>query len=147
MGLSAWEQQALDSIKSRIAGSDPELAALLSGFSRLASSEEMPDREKVRVGSRRLRRTGQRSSLRRACQRLGFPRAALLALWMLTTAALIAVVVVLAVGSDHGSTCTETIAMACADTAPGHIPGPSSPSATVSQAPQRPAASILQAGP
>jgi hypothetical protein len=147
MGLSAWEQQALNSIKSGIAGSDPELAALLSGFSRLASGEEMPDREKVRAGPRWLRRTWQRSSLRRAYQGLGFQRAALLWLWMLTTAALIAAVVVLSTGSDHGSTCAETIAMACAGPAPGHSPGSSSPSTTIGQAPQQPSASIPQAGP
>ena len=46
MSLSAREQQALDSIKSGLAGSDPELAALLSAFTRLASGEEMPDRER-----------------------------------------------------------------------------------------------------
>ena len=74
MGLSAWEQQALDSIKSGIAGSDPELAALLSAFTRLTSDEEMPDRENIparpRRTLRRLRRARWRSRLRRACQRL-----------------------------------------------------------------------------
>jgi len=53
MGLSAWEQQILDSIKSGIAKSDPELAALMSAFARLAPGEEMPDRGKVPGGSRR----------------------------------------------------------------------------------------------
>jgi hypothetical protein len=147
MGLSAWEQQALNSIKSGIAGSDPELAALLSGFSRLASGEEMPDRERVPAGPRRLRRTWQRSSLRRACQRLGFQRAALLSLWVLTTAALIAVALVFATGGDHGSTCTGMMAMACTSPAPGHSPSSSSPGTTVGQVPQQPASSIPQAGP
>jgi len=151
MGLSAREQQALDLIKSGIAGSDPELAALLSGFTRLTSGEEMPDRESILAGPRRalrwLRRRRQRSRLRRACQRLGFQRAALLSLWALTTAVLIAVVLVLAVGSNHGSTCTETIAMACADPAPGHSPGSSSPGTTVGQVRQQPAAGSPQAGP
>ena len=50
MSLSAWEQQALESIRNGLAGSDPELAALLSAFSRLASDEEMPDRERDKVG-------------------------------------------------------------------------------------------------
>lgn len=76
MGLSAWEQQALDSIKSGIAASDPQLAALLSAFTRLASGEEMPDRGNVparpRGAFRRVRRARWRSRLRRACQRLGF---------------------------------------------------------------------------
>ena len=34
MSLSAREQQALDSITDRLADSDPELAALLTGFTR-----------------------------------------------------------------------------------------------------------------
>lgn len=76
MSLSAWEQQALDSIKNGLAGSDPELAALLSALNRLASGEEMPDKEKVPAGSRqalrRLCRAQWRSSLRGVCQRLGF---------------------------------------------------------------------------
>lgn len=151
MGLSAWEQQALDLIKSGITGSDPELASLLSAFTRLASGEEMPDREMVLAGPqralRRLRRTGQRSGLGRVCRRLGFQRATLLLLWLLTAAALIAVTLVLSTGSDHGGTCTEPMATACAGLAPGHSPGPSSNSATVVQVPQQPAASIPQAGP
>ena len=53
MSLSAWEQQALDSIKDGLASSDPTLAARLAIFTRLASDEEMPAREKIQVGSRR----------------------------------------------------------------------------------------------
>lgn len=125
MSLSAWEQRALDSIKDKLAGSDPELAALLSAFTGLASGQEMPDREKIRVGSRpapRLRHPRRRSRLRRICQRLGFQRAALL-LWLLATAALIAVALVLNVGGGH-RTCGETMAMACVAPAPGHSPFP-----------------------
>jgi Protein of unknown function (DUF3040) len=73
MSLSAWEQQALDSIKDGLAGSDPDLAALLSAFTRLASGEEMPDSEKIQAGSRRalrLRRARWRCNVRRACRRL-----------------------------------------------------------------------------
>jgi hydrogenase-4 component B len=69
MSLSESEQRALDSIKDRLAGSDPELAALLSAFNRQASDEEMPDREKIQTGLprvlRRLRRARWRSSMRR----------------------------------------------------------------------------------
>ena len=49
MSLSAWEQQALNSIKDGLAGSDPELATLLATFTELASGEEMPVRENIRV--------------------------------------------------------------------------------------------------
>jgi hypothetical protein len=36
MSLSAWEQHALDSMHDGLAGSDPELSALLATFNRLA---------------------------------------------------------------------------------------------------------------
>ena len=56
MSLSAWEQQAMDSIKEGLAGSDPMLVARLAIFTRLASSEEMPPRERIQAGSRAVRR-------------------------------------------------------------------------------------------
>jgi len=136
MSLSAWEQQALESIKSGLAGSDPELMALLSAFNRLASGEEMPDREKTPAGSRRafrrLRRARWRSTLYRARRRLGLHRIGLLVLlWPLITAALIAVALVLNAGGNRG-TCTETAAMICAVPVSGHSPG-SSGNATTGQ--------------
>lgn len=48
MSLGAWERQALDSIRDGLAGSDPQLAALLTTFTELASGEEMPVRKRVR---------------------------------------------------------------------------------------------------
>ena len=42
MSFSAWEQDALDSIKSGLTDSDPALAAQLMMFTRLASGEDMP---------------------------------------------------------------------------------------------------------
>ncbi len=149
MSLSAWEQQALDSINNGLAGSDPELAALLSAFTRLASGEDMPDREKIRAGPRRalrrLRRARWRSSVRRMCQRLGIQRAALL-LWLLATAAMIAVALALNAGGDHAA-CVESLATVCAGPAPGHSPGSSSDNRTTGQAPQQPAVATQQAGP
>jgi Protein of unknown function (DUF3040) len=137
MSLSAWEQQALDSIKDGLAGSDPELAALLSAFTQLASGEDMPDGEKVRAGSRRalwrLRRARWRSSARRVWQRLGIQRAVLL-LWLLGTAAIIAVALAINAGGDHG-TCNETAAMICVGQASQHGPGSPSDSTTTHQAP------------
>jgi Protein of unknown function (DUF3040) len=138
MSLSAWEQQALDSIKDGLAGSDPELAALLSAFSQLASGEEMPDGEKVRTGSRRalrrLRRARWRASARRAWHRLGIQRAVVL-VWLLATAAMIAAAVAISAGGDHG-TCAETAAMICVGPASGHSPGSYSHNPTTGQAPQ-----------
>ncbi|HTU07538.1 MAG TPA: hypothetical protein VMG13_18445 [Trebonia sp.] len=150
MSLSAWERQALESIKNGLAGSDPELTALLSAFNRLASDEEMPDREKTPAGSRRafrrLRRARWRSTLRRLWRRPGFPGAALfLLLWPLITAALIVVALVLNAGGNRG-TCTETAAMICAVPVSGHRPG-SSDNATTGQASHQQVIGIPQTVP
>jgi hypothetical protein len=148
MSFSAWEQQALDSIKNELAGSDPELAALVSAFNRLASDEEMPNREKIQAGSRRafrrLRRARWRSSLRSVCRRLGLQRAVML-LWLLTTAALIAVALALNAG-DHG-TCAETVPIACIAPSPEHSPGSSWQNTTTGQVSQQRISGIPQAGP
>ncbi len=113
MSLSAWEQQALDSIKDGLAGSDPTLVARLAMFTRLVSAEEMPARETIRAGARTPPpQPGSRPGLaRRACQRLGFQRTALL-LWLVTTVALIAVALVF---SREGAqnTCTGSWATLC----------------------------------
>jgi len=149
MSLSAWEQQALDSIKDGLAGSDPDLAALLSAFTRLASGEEMPDGEKIRAGSRRawrrLRRARWRCTMRKICQRLGIQRAVLL-LWLLITAAMIAVALTLNAGGGHG-TCTQTAAMICIRPAPAHSPGSPSEQATTGRASQQAAVPTQEANP
>lgn len=140
MSLSAWEQQILDSIADGLTVSDPELAALLSAFTRLASGEDMPDREKVLAGSRRavwrLRRARWRSRSRRAARRLVWERTFLL--WLLTTAVLIAAAVTagaLSLGANgDGGTCTATVALVCVGPAPGHSPDSHSDPAA-SQAP------------
>jgi hypothetical protein len=146
MSLSAREQQALESIRNGLAGSDPELAALVSAFNRLASDEEMPDREQTRAGSRRafrrFRRARWRAGLRRGRQRLGVPGTVLLLAWLLTTAALIAVAVTLGAAGGRGP-CTETAAVICAGPAPGQSPGSSSASTTTGQASHQGAAGIV----
>ena len=83
MSLSAWEQDALESIKNGLADSDPALVARLAMFTRLASAEDMPVREKiqaVKLGVARRRR--------RLYHRLGVGRAMLL-LWLVTTLTLV----------------------------------------------------------
>src|SRR5438045_8691401 len=83
MSLSAWEQDALNSIKVGLADSDPALVARLAMFTRLASAEDMPVREKiqaVKLGVARRRR--------RLYQRLGVGRTMLL-LWLVTTLPLV----------------------------------------------------------
>lgn len=149
MSLSAWEQQALDSIKNGLAGSDPGLAALLSAFNWLAAGEEMPDREKTPAGSRwalrRRRRARWCSGLRRAGHRLGFQQAGLLLLWPLITVALITAALVINAGGNRGS-CTETAAMICTVPASAHSPG-SSGKATTGQASHQQVSGISQTIP
>jgi hypothetical protein len=125
MSLSAWEQQALDSIRDGLSGSDPALAAMLVSFTRLADGEEMPAREKVRTGSRRAtcrprrrRRTGRTARIAsRTGRRLGYGGIALL-LWLAMTAGLIAVGLVFS--RDGGGTCTGSWATVCTNPAPAH---------------------------
>jgi hypothetical protein len=136
MSLSAWEQQALDSIKDGLATSDPRLASLLSAFSRLATGEEMPAREAIRVGpwraprrprrkrrrhhaDKRRHRTDQVSRhVRRVRESLGSRRPALL-LWLVITVILMAVALVLN-DSNAPATCTYSWAMGCINSAPAH---------------------------
>jgi Protein of unknown function (DUF3040) len=149
MSLSAREQQALDSIKEGLAGSDPDLAALLSAFTGLASGEDMPDEAAIQAGSRRalsrLRRPRGRSNWRRACQRLVFQWAAPL-LWLLISAVSIAVALALNAGGDRAP-CTETVAMVCVDLAPQHSPAPTSHGTATDRAARQPAAGTRPAGP
>ena len=83
MSLSAWEQDALDSIKNGLADSDPALVARLAMFTRLASAEDMPVRKNqaVKLGVARRRR--------RLYHRLGVGRGMLL-VWLVTTLTLVA---------------------------------------------------------
>ena len=125
MGLSTWEQQALDSIKDDLAGGDPALLARLTIFTRLASGEAMPAREKIHVGSRRTAgrsRPGPRHT-RRPYQRLGLQQAVML-LWLVMTVALIAVALATSDG-DSQVTCARSWATSCigATSAPNSVLG------------------------
>lgn len=53
MSLSARDRHALGSIQDQITGSDPQLASLMTMFTRLASGEEMPALEDIRAGGPR----------------------------------------------------------------------------------------------
>jgi hypothetical protein len=107
MSLSAWEQQALDSIKDGLATSDPVLVARLTLFARLASDEDMPAREKIQAGSGRAFRRPRR----RPQQRTGLQRALLL-LWLVTTVMMIAVAVFYDRVGGHGP-CTGSWVTLC----------------------------------
>ena len=120
MSLSAWEQQALDSIEDELAGADPELASLLATFARLASGEEMPVREKIRKQS--LRRGNVRRPARGLLPRLGLQQTIPL-LWLTVTIALIAIALVLNRDSRNGP-CRGSWRVACTQQAPVHSPRP-----------------------
>jgi hypothetical protein len=123
--LSTSEQQALDSIKDDLASCDPVLVARLAIFTRLASGEEMPAREKVRAGSRRpVRRSrAEPGPARRRYRRLGLPQAVML-LWLVFTVALIATALATSHGGSQGS-CPRSWATSCigATSAPRSVPG------------------------
>ena len=125
MSLSAWEQQALNSIKDGLAGSDPELATLLATFTELASGEEMPVRESIRVAPRwtvrrcRKRRYRSREKMERVCRFLRFRNA--LVLWLLVTVVLIGVAMALSSGGGHVS-CPAFSPASCAHPAPASSP-------------------------
>ena len=140
MSLSGREQQALDSIKDRLAGSDPGLAALLATFTRLASGEEMPVREKIPGAtrhSRRKRRHPRRRNMsrpvRQVYQHLGFQAVAML-LWFLITVTLIAAALLLGRGGSQ-SACTVPWAAVCADSSPAPSPGAGTNKTAASRAP------------
>lgn len=123
MSLSAWEWQALSSIKDQLADSDPQLTALLTSFTELASGESMPAREKIRPSSRRAfarshrrRRYQGRARALRVYQCL-MSRWAMV-LWLLVTAVLISVAVTLSRGGTGQVACTGYWPANCVRPAP-----------------------------
>ena len=126
MSLSAWEQQALNSIKDDLAGSDPELATLLVTFTELASGEEMPVRENIRVIPQWIIKRPRRKRRHRAWERAGRVRRFLRLhyaplLWLLVTTVLISVAVALSLSGGHVS-CQEAWATSCAHPTPASSP-------------------------
>jgi Protein of unknown function (DUF3040) len=133
MSLSAWEQQALDSIKDGLAGSDPQLAAMLATFAQLTSAEKMPVQEMILAGTRRTPRWTPRKRPRRKqryrCQastsgrwcpvsgRLRLQWGVLL-LWLAITAAMITIAVTMSQSGNQG-TCTGSWPTLCSHAAPG----------------------------
>jgi hypothetical protein len=122
MSLNEPHRQALGAIADGLAGSDPRLASMLNIFSRLAAGEEMPAREKTRVRRRRpaahrprhARRHPRRGTVfpqpRRLYLRLGWQRAMLL-LWAVISAALVAVA--LALNTSGHQACIQSMGTAC----------------------------------
>ena len=118
MSPSTSQQQALDSIKDDLASGDPTLAARLTIFTRLASGEEMPAREKIHVGSQlAVLRSGPEP--RHARRREVVPPL----LWLVTTVVLITVALVCNRGGSQG-TCTGSWATFCTSATSAAHPGP-----------------------
>ncbi len=132
MSFTELERQALGSIADGLAGSDPRLASMLTIFSRLAADEEMPAREKIRVrrgrpaahGPRRARRHPRRGiallQARRLYPRLGLQQA-MLSLWVVITAGILAVALVLNT-SGHNA-CIQSTGTACPSPTSHGLPG------------------------
>jgi hypothetical protein len=121
MSLTEPETTALSAIAHGLAGSDPRLASMLTIFSRLAAGEEMPAREKAwaRRGRpparpRRARRHPRRGTAlpqpRRRYTRLGWQQAMLL-LWAVISATLLATALALNTGSHNA--CIQSMGTAC----------------------------------
>jgi len=122
VSLNAREQKALKAIEIRLSESAPELAALLSAFSRVSAGEGMPDREQLRNGPRDLfRRFRVRLHFElspgqyRRFRRIG------LAVWLLATAAMIAVGAIFGSKGPHPA-CGQSLAMTCVSPTIGHHP-------------------------
>jgi hypothetical protein len=131
MSLNEPQKQALGWIEDGLAGSDPRLAAMLTIFSRLAAGEEMPAREEIRVRRgrpaahrpRRARRHPRRGTVspqaRRPYPRLGLQQATLL-LWVVISAGLLAVALVLSTSGHKG--CIQSMGTACPSPPPHSMP-------------------------
>ena len=126
MSLSAWEQQSLDTIKDRLTGSDPELAALLITFTQLTADEAMPVRATLRARSRwaiqRSRRRAHRGrdQVGQAYLRLRSRYAVLT--WLLVTVVMIGVAVALSQGDGQPACSGSWWGAAC--TSATRVPGP-----------------------
>jgi len=135
MSLTEPERQALGCIKDGLAGSDPRLASMLNIFGRLAAGEEMPTREMIRARRgrpaahrpRRARRHPRRGTAlpqaRRLYPRLGWQQAMLL-LWVVITAGMLAVALVLNTSAHNA--CIQSMGTACLS--PGPTAAPVAPS-------------------
>jgi len=148
MSLSAREEQILGSIEGGLARSDPKLAWMIATFTRLASGEEMPVREKIHavrlVTNLRDRRPPCRDVVRRRarrlCQHLGLPQ--YWVLWLAAVAAVALVAIALAVnrgGSSGQGACPASWSASsavCAAEVSAHPSGPVARQAASGQSPR-----------
>ena len=126
MSLSGPDRQALDGIEDGLAGSDPGLASMLNTFSRVTSAVAMPAHEKIRGRGKRLPGRSPRLTRRRPRRGIALPLArlvparpawppAMLALWFVISAGLLAVALTLNASGHEG--CIPSVASACPSSA------------------------------
>ena len=120
MSPSSWEQRILSCIADELAASDPKLASNLAVFNRLAWGEEMPARQRpdgVRREPGRSRRSRRCTWKRRRQRRTVRVAWTAIAAWILISAALITVALVLSHighGPDGRQRCTQRWPVTCA---------------------------------
>ncbi len=116
MSLSAHDRQALSSIEDELNESDPGLAHLLDGFSKLMADEEMPPAERSAAGWRRVA-----SGLARWLRGLAKPRRArrgpswlptVLVLWLLLIGTVVAAIAASHIGTSGA--CATVVPTQCA---------------------------------
>jgi hypothetical protein len=111
VSLSSWEHKILSRIAEELPGADSKLASLVAGFNRLVAGEEMPFRPQV-AGLRRSRPRGGYRRRRHPSMTWRWLTAA----WFLTTAALIAIALVLNLvnpGPGANRVCAQSRAASC----------------------------------
>lgn len=118
MSLTGREERILDSIRDRLASSDPGLAQIMGIFARLTAGEEMPARQHLR--HRRGRLSSRPGRRRKAGRRLRIC-SALMLVWLAVSIALISVAVVLSSGSPA---CPRLSVAGCPPAGTGSVPHP-----------------------
>jgi hypothetical protein len=121
MSLNAREQYVLDSIRTSLADSYPDLVGIMATFTALTAGEAMPAREQIGLGWRwaRTRRRARRAGPR-ARRRFGLVQAMML-LWLLTSVAFITVAVALGSSTSNGTApCGTMGTMSCPQLAHVH---------------------------
>jgi Protein of unknown function (DUF3040) len=101
VSLNAHDRHALDLIEAELASSDPQFAAKLSAFSRLANGGTMPERERIRAGR--------------------WLSLATVAVWLVVSLGLLGVALV-ASHIGAGPPCAQWQAAVCADGVDHHVP-------------------------
>jgi hypothetical protein len=120
VSLSSWEHEILGRIAKELSRSDPKLTSLARGFNRIVAAEEMPSRPGL-ASVRRFRKPGGYRRKRRDTARSPW---FLMTLWFVTTAALIAVALVLNLfgpGGGANRACVQVRTASCSDNGPGAL--------------------------